>query len=96
VIACILVPWAPRSCTAAHDQLAGPRTEPVEHRTRLTPCAPTGPAQPLRNTTPNMFQVQPQQNAARAPLGTNRLQNGKLGETAPAAHACRYVTDDHV
>jgi hypothetical protein len=43
-----------------------------------------------------MFQVQPQQNAARAPLGTNRLQNGKLGESAPAAHACRYVTDDYV
>jgi hypothetical protein len=43
-----------------------------------------------------MFQVQPQQNAARAPLGTNRLQNGKLGESAPAAHACRHVTDDYV
>jgi hypothetical protein len=32
-----------------------------------------------------MFQVQQQQqqNAARAPLGANRLQNGKLGEAAP-------------
>ncbi|XPS77424.1 hypothetical protein M3J09_009450 [Ascochyta lentis] len=35
------------------------------------------PGQALRNTPSNMFQVR--QNENRAPLGTNRLQNGKLG-----------------
>ena len=98
MIACILVLWvAPRSCTTTHDQLAVDCTElNSTGRTRLTPCAPPGPAQPLRNTTPNMFQVQQQQNAARAPLGTNRLQNGKLGEAAPGALQCRRVTDECV
>jgi len=36
-----------------------------------------GPGQQLRNTPSNMFQVR--QNENRQPLGTNRLQNGKLG-----------------
>jgi hypothetical protein len=43
-----------------------------------------------------MFQVQQQQNAARAPLGTNRLQNGKLGEDVSRAHCCRRVADECV
>jgi hypothetical protein len=54
---------------------------PVEHAlttTLLTASFSTGPGQQLRNTPSNMFQVR--QNENRQPLGTNRLQNGKLGE----------------
>lgn len=47
----------------------------------LTASLSTGPGQQLRNTPSNMFQVR--QNENRAPLGTNRLQNGKLGEKLP-------------
>lgn len=46
--------------------------------TMLTALHLTGSGQQLRNTPSNMFQVR--QNESRAPLGTNRLQNGKLGE----------------
>jgi hypothetical protein len=46
--------------------------------TTLTIPLPTGPGEQLRNTPSNMFQVR--QNESRAPLGTNRFQNGKLGK----------------
>jgi hypothetical protein len=46
----------------------------------------TGPGtQTLRNIPPNMFQNQQNTNRG-APLGTNRLQNGKMGE-----ECCSYI-----
>lgn len=45
---------------------------------------PTGPGQQLHKTPSNMFQIR--QNENRQPLGTNRLQNGKLGEETPAEY----------
>lgn len=56
----------------------------------LTASKFTAPGQQLRNTNSNMFQVR--QNENRAPLGTNRLQNGKLGED-PDTDAQTGVTD---
>jgi hypothetical protein len=67
-------------------------TRHLEQGTMLTASRITGPGQALGNTPSNMFQVQ-QQNNGRTPLGTNRLQNGKLGEETRNTHDRTCVAD---